>query len=137
MHPSTLIRLASASLLTLAAPSLAQLSISWSTIDSGGGTSTGASTTLSGTIGQTDAGVMTGGGYTLAGGFWTGSPGVCYANCDQSTTAPVLNVADFTCFLQKFAAGDAYANCDQSTQPPVLNVADFTCFLQRFAGGCP
>jgi hypothetical protein len=49
----------------------------------------------------------------------------------------VLNVADFTCFLQRFAAGESYANCDQSTAPPVLNVADFTCFLQRFAAGCP
>jgi hypothetical protein len=44
---------------------------------------------------------------------------------------------DFSCFLQKFAAGDGYANCDQSTQIPVLNVLDFTCFLQRFAAGCP
>ncbi len=60
----------------------------------------------------------------------------CYANCDQSTTPPVLNVADFTCFLQRFAAGESYANCDQSTAPPTLNVADFTCFLQSFAGGC-
>jgi hypothetical protein len=64
-------------------------------------------------------------------------PAACYANCDQSTQAPVLNVADFTCFLQKFAATDPYANCDGSTQPPVLNVADFTCFLQSFAAGCP
>jgi hypothetical protein len=62
----------------------------------------------------------------------------CYANCDQSTTSPVLNVADFTCFLQRFAAGDLYANCDaSSTYAPVLNVADFTCFLQRYAAGCP
>ena len=61
----------------------------------------------------------------------------CFANCDASTAAPVLNVADFTCFLQKFAAGDSYANCDESTAEPVLNVADFTCFLQRFAAGCP
>jgi hypothetical protein len=61
----------------------------------------------------------------------------CYPNCDASTTAPVLNVADFTCFLQKFAGGDPYANCDASTTPPVLNVADFTCFLQKFAAGCP
>jgi probable HAF family extracellular repeat protein len=60
----------------------------------------------------------------------------CYANCDGSTAAPVLNVADFTCFLQRFAAGSPQANCDGSTAPPVLNVADFTCFLQRFAGGC-
>jgi hypothetical protein len=60
----------------------------------------------------------------------------CYANCDGSVTQPFLNVGDFTCFLQRFAAGDAYANCDGSTLPPVLNVGDFTCFLQRFASGC-
>ena len=29
----------------------------------------------------------------------------CYANCDGSTTAPVLNVLDFSCFLNRFAAG--------------------------------
>ena len=59
------------------------------------------------------------------------------ANCDASTQTPVLNVADFTCFLQRYAAGDTYANCDNSTTIPVLNVADFTCFLQQFAAGCP
>jgi hypothetical protein len=32
-------------------------------------------------------------------------PPACYANCDSSTTAPVLNVLDFTCFLNSFAAG--------------------------------
>jgi hypothetical protein len=60
----------------------------------------------------------------------------CYANCDGSTQQPVLNVADFTCFLTKFAQQDPYANCDGSTTPPVLNVADFTCFLTKFAAGC-
>jgi hypothetical protein len=61
----------------------------------------------------------------------------CYANCDDSSGAPVLNVNDFTCFLNRYAAGDSYANCDQSTAPPVLNVNDFACFLGRFAAGCP
>jgi hypothetical protein len=60
----------------------------------------------------------------------------CYANCDGSTTAPVLNVGDFSCFLNAFASGDSYANCDGSTTPPVLNVADFSCFLNAFAAGC-
>ncbi|MEX2217944.1 MAG: GC-type dockerin domain-anchored protein [Phycisphaerales bacterium] len=64
-------------------------------------------------------------------------PGVCYANCDGSTAAPTLNIADFGCFLQRYAAGEPYANCDGSTNSPVLNVADFGCFLQRFAAGCP
>jgi hypothetical protein len=63
-------------------------------------------------------------------------PVVCQANCDLSTTPPVLNVADFSCFLSAFAAGSLYANCDSSTAEPVLNVADFSCFLQRFAAGC-
>jgi len=37
------------------------------------------------------------------------APVICYANCDNSTTAPVLNVSDFSCFLTKYAAGDTYA----------------------------
>jgi hypothetical protein len=64
------------------------------------------------------------------------APPSCYANCDNSTTPPVLNVADFTCFLTKYAAGDPYANCDSSTTQPTLNVADFTCFLTKYAAGC-
>ncbi|MEX2219239.1 MAG: hypothetical protein WD749_10830 [Phycisphaerales bacterium] len=64
-------------------------------------------------------------------------PPACYANCDDSTTAPVLNVADFGCFLTRYAAGEPYANCDESTTAPVLNVADFGCFLTRYAAGCP
>jgi hypothetical protein len=81
------------------------------------------------------------GGFSTAGGVVSASFARyrlgCYANCDCSTAAPALNVADFSCFLQKFAAGDSYANCDASVTPPVLNVQDFSCFLQRFAAGCP
>jgi hypothetical protein len=66
-----------------------------------------------------------------------GGPAPCYANCDASTVAPILNVSDFICFQTKFAAGDSYANCDGSTVPPVLNVSDFICFQTQFAQGCP
>jgi len=45
-------------------------SIDWFTIDGGGGTSTGGVYSVSGTIGQPDAGHMSGGNYTLDGGFW-------------------------------------------------------------------
>ena len=68
--------------------------------------------------------------------LWIGAV-ACYANCDGSTGAPALNIADFACFLQRFGAGDGYANCDRSTTPPVLNVQDFTCFLRKVATGCP
>jgi hypothetical protein len=46
------------------------LGITWSTIDGGGGASTGGVFTVSGTIGQPDAGRMSGGNFTLDGGFW-------------------------------------------------------------------
>ncbi len=61
---------------------------------------------------------------------------VCYANCDCSSAAPTLNVLDFACFLNRFAAGDPYANCDGSTASPLLNILDFACFLNQFAAGC-
>src|SRR5688572_32852239 len=48
-------------------------SIDWYTIDGGGGTSSGGAYTLSGTIGQPDAGTLAGGSYLLAGGFWGGA----------------------------------------------------------------
>jgi hypothetical protein len=70
----------------------------------------------------------------------------CYANCDASTTPPVLNVEDFSCFINLFASAQSLphgqqlahcANCDASTAPPVLNVEDFSCFINAFAAGCP
>jgi hypothetical protein len=46
--------------------------INWYTIDAGGGESRGGEYTVHATIGQLDAGAMSGGGYFLAGGFWHG-----------------------------------------------------------------
>lgn len=46
-------------------------SIDWHTIGGGGGTSTGSGFSLSATVDQFDAGTLTGGGYTLDGGFWS------------------------------------------------------------------
>lgn len=61
----------------------------------------------------------------------------CYANCDLTTSPPILNANDFQCFLGMFAASNPIANCDGSTTPPELNVNDFMCFLNKFAAGCP
>lgn len=48
--------------------------INWSTLDGGGGASTGGSFTLNGTVGQPDAGPpMSGGSFSISGGFWTAS----------------------------------------------------------------
>jgi len=61
-------------------------SIDWFTIDGGGGTSTGGVFSVSGTIGQPDAGVMSGGQYSLSGGFW----GILSAV--QTPGAPLLSI---------------------------------------------
>jgi len=78
-----LIGLAIVITLLIALPSLAQpqsapeavsYSIDWYTIDGGGATfSTGGNYSLGGTIGQADAGSMSGGSYSLVGGFWGGA----------------------------------------------------------------
>jgi hypothetical protein len=80
------------------------------------------------------------GGFTTAGGgsvMYTarlvGCPS-CYANCDQSTAAPTLNVNDFLCFMTRFALHAPEANC---TNDATIDLADFMCFMQRFAAGCP
>jgi hypothetical protein len=50
----------------------AQYSIDWFKVSGGGGTSTGSVYSVTGTIGQHDAdGPMTGGKYSLTGGFWS------------------------------------------------------------------
>src|SRR5258708_16849103 len=60
-----------AGLLATTAISHAQsFDISWYTIDGGGGASSGGTFSLTGTIGQPDAGHMAGGNFTLDGGFW-------------------------------------------------------------------
>jgi hypothetical protein len=48
---------------------------------------------------------------------------------------PVLNVNDFTCFINLVAAGHPYGNCDGSANT-VPTVNDFQCFMNKFAAGC-
>ena len=61
-------------------------SIDWYKVSGGGGTSTGGVYSVSGTIGQHDAGgPMTGGNYSLTGGFWA-----LYAV--QTPGAPLLTI---------------------------------------------
>jgi len=69
-------------------------SIDWFKIAGGGGTSTGATYQVSGTIGQPDAGgAMTGGNYSLTGGFWSlyavQTPGAPYLWAMRTTTNTV------------------------------------------------
>jgi len=60
--------------------------VDWFKVAGGGGTSTGGTYQISGTIGQHDAsGSLTGGNYALTGGFWS-----IYAL--QTPGAPTLSI---------------------------------------------
>jgi hypothetical protein len=116
--------------------------IDWSTVDGGGGTSTGGVYSLSGTIGQPDAGTMSGGNYTLAGGFWgvlgvVQTPGAPYLWVMRTSTNTVCvwwPVPDTAWQLQAttnlVAAGSTWtprsyvtngANCVYIESPPAGN----------------
>lgn len=82
-------------------PALAQFDLSWNTIDGGGSmfTTSGGTFNLDGTIGQPDAGTMSGGTFTLTGGFWavTGAgSAICRGdlNCDG-----VIDFGDINPFI--------------------------------------
>jgi hypothetical protein len=51
-------------------PAVAGWDLSWYLIGGSGGTASGGNFSLSGSAGQAAAGRLTGGGFTLAGGFW-------------------------------------------------------------------
>jgi len=78
--------------------------IDWYKVAGGGGTSTGSVYSVSGTIGQPDAGgPMTGGNYSLTGGFWSRfavqAPGLPTLFITRSGNNAILrwsaNAADF------------------------------------------
>ena len=50
----------------------------------------------------------------------------------QELPVPVIAVLHGHCF----GAGDCYANCDGSTSNPLLTANDFQCFLNAYASGC-
>ncbi|MFN0131211.1 MAG: hypothetical protein ACKVW3_01560 [Phycisphaerales bacterium] len=75
----------------------------------------------------------------------------CYANCDNSTTLPILDANDLLCFNTEFAcaSGDCantpqtleaqirhYCNCDGSTTAPIFTANDLLCFNMAFVAGC-
>ncbi len=132
--------IAGTSLIGLGQSALAQSTINRYVMASGGviNSFTASGTLyLSATIGQNVCGPTSSTTHAMQTGFWIGAaPAACYANCDGSTTAPILTANDFQCFLNAFAASQSYANCDASTTLPVLTANDFQCFLNSFAAGC-
>ena len=106
-------------------------SIDWYKIAGGGGTSTGGTYQVSGTIGQPDAsGAMTGGNYSLTGGFWSlitvvqtaGLPNLSIAHSGNSVIVSWPNAG--SCTLQQ--NNDLAAPGGWSTSGYTINTSNGT-----------
>jgi len=121
---------------TLACPFAAHaqpFAIEKSVIAGGGGTSTGGSFTLSGTIGQHDAGsTMTGGNFTLTGGFWAGSGSASSRLCADQNGDGLVTPTDFTSWIANFNANDLLADVNQNG---TVEPADFTAWIAAYNQG--
>jgi hypothetical protein len=108
--------------------------LTWHTIDGGGGTSTGGGYALSGTIGQPDAGVMSGGDFVLTGGFWTGSVEMPAPICPGDLNGDsVVNVSDLLILLG--AWGSCPGCAADLNGDGVVNVSDLLILLGAW-GSC-
>ncbi|CUU36019.1 hypothetical protein DCOP10_116176 [Armatimonadetes bacterium DC] len=108
--------------------------LSWWTIDGGGITfATGGSFNMGGTVGQPDASnALTGGGYSLTGGFWF-TPACVATNGDVDGNGCVDD-ADLLTVLFNFGAtgaNPADVNCDA-----IVDDADLLIVLFNFGSGC-
>lgn len=84
--------------------------LSWHTIDGGGVMrSTGGDFELSGTIGQPDAGSMSGGDFTLTGGFWFE---VIASDCNEDGVVNLIDYDTFQTCLTGPGGGPLPAGCD-------------------------
>ena len=76
--------------LVVGAAAAEQFELRRSTLDNGGGLSTGGGFQLAGTIGQVDAGVLVGNGFQLGGGFWYEFPP---GDCDGDNMTGLSDLA--------------------------------------------
>ncbi|MFK7885166.1 MAG: GC-type dockerin domain-anchored protein [Phycisphaerales bacterium] len=108
-------------------------------IDAGASTLTSDGTlSLSGTVGQPDAGALLGGGpFELAGGFWPAAVSSNTDVCVADIAAPigVLNFFDVAAFIGLYNAGDLSA--DLAAPFGALNFFDVVSFFNAFNDGCP
>lgn len=115
--------------------------IDWHTIDGGGEMwSTGGTYELGGTIGQPDAGAMTGAGpggtYSLTGGFWALPP--CWCLSDMNNDGK-RNGDDIQAFVDCMTGGGSNCACADLDTNSVLNMTDVTMFVSGLLAGaaCP
>ena len=102
----------------------------WSTVDGGGGVSTGAAYILSGTIGQPDAGDMSGGDYVLTGGFW----GVKWSALCMVDLPDLAGFASEWLLTELDAGYAVPADLDGSGE---VDLIDYSIFAGQWLQQCP
>ena len=125
-------------ILGLAPSAFAQdFAIDWFTIDGGGGFSAGGGFELEGTIGQPDAGILTGGNFELSGGFWAGAVPQCACLGDMNADGD-RNGADISAFVGCVIGGGSCLCADVNGMNGVT-LADVTEFVSDLlmGTGCP
>jgi hypothetical protein len=109
-----------------------QYSIDWSKVSGGGGASTGGVYAVSGTIGQHDAGgPMTGGNYSLTGGFWSlisvvptpGAPPLAISHAGSTVTVCWQAVSGWS--LQQNSSVTAPATWSASSGVTIANGTNY------------
>jgi hypothetical protein len=111
-------------LLLLASAANADYSISWHTIDGGGGTSSGGQYIVTGTIGQPDAASSAGGQYELLGGFWPGGP-LCF-----------VDFPEFAVFADSWLETGSNLPADLNGDG-VVDIYDLKLFVDVWLCSCP
>jgi len=118
------------------APASAQYTMTWYEMSSGGGgQSTGGGYTLTGTIGQPDAGKLSGG--YLTGGFMA-PPRDSMPGCNPADLAEpydMLNFSDVITFLTAYA--NMLPEADLADPIGIWSFSDIIAFLTFFGAGCP
>ena len=113
--------------------------LEWSTIDAGGSMDmTGGAYTLSGSIGQFDAGPTVNGTFGVEGGYWAvpmASPMMGCNAADIAMPYGVLDFSDVVAFLSAFGVMDPIA--DLAPPTGVFDFTDVVTFLGAFGSGCP
>ncbi len=108
----------------------AEFELSWYSMDAGGVMrSTGGAFELSGTIGQPDAGKMSGGDLQLNGGFWFELPP---GDCDEDG---VVNLVDHESFTQCLGGPDggvlSGCECFDADSSGEVDLRDFAAITNR------
>lgn len=78
---------------------------------------------MSGTIGQPDAGVLTGGSFELTGGFWFETPPT---DCNEDGAANLLDFASFTdCLTGPGSSVVSGCDCFDADRSGTVDLRDF------------